>query len=131
MGVTMILIKPEDAFLLFEKWMSEQTEIACTSEVFGWRASLRGRVVLVTADEASLRSQDGAGVLTVPFRNLEFAYAERRESRSPKGEDASRELVTLIANLPLRLRPSALAVGAVPPPREKLIFQELPKSPDI
>lgn len=127
-------IGPEDAFLIFEKWNSEEATVLCSGSFFGWSLSLRGEIAEVSRREVSFALRDDLGVVTLLLdeKDLVFRYGEPKDAPLPVPEEA-KDLSALVVSLPLRVTPSVaqLAVEGKlkeSPPREKLIFMELPRA---
>jgi hypothetical protein len=112
-GVTVIESKPEEAFLMFEKWQSEGAELLCTSRLIGWAFVLRGKVLGLSRAEVSVGVKD-CWVIKIEFGtdDLVFGY-------SGEGRDA------LVLALPSRFFRSELE-GTVREHRwEMLTFSEV------
>ena len=122
------MIKPEEAKGLFDKWLTENTLLFCSSRLHScWGFLLRGHVAVLSEDLVEVRSEDGAASLKLRFSDVEdFEYKEPKDAPAEIREALPKEFGnagTLVVALPLR--PPLLAM-----PRDLLYFMEIPESFD-
>jgi hypothetical protein len=122
----------EEAFLIFDKLRADNATLFCTGRLWGWTIALRGKVVSATKEEVIIVSADrrsGSLSLNLEMEDLLIRYAEPREIPILQGmPERDSRLATLMASLPLRIRPSNLKSRLLEaPPREQLFFLELPE----
>jgi len=116
------MIRRED---IFEKWLTANTPVFCASQLrCMWGLILRGRVAVLSADGAEVRSEDGTAVVRLKFSGAEFEY------REPK--DASPDVR---ASLPEEFWESATLMVALPTARDGerdlLFFLEVPDDDEV
>jgi hypothetical protein len=121
----------EEAFLIFDKLRADDATLFCTGRLWGWTIALRGKVVSATKEEVIIVSADrhsGSLSLNLEMEDLLIRYAEPREIPILQGmPERDSRLATLMASLPLRIRPADLKNRLLEaPPREQLFFLELP-----
>jgi hypothetical protein len=122
----------EEAFLIFDKLRADNATLFCTGRLWGWTIALRGKVVSATKEEVIIVSADrrsGSLSLNLEMEDLLIRYAEPREIPILQGmPERDSRLATLMASLPLRIRPADLKTRLLEaPPREQLFFLELPE----
>ncbi len=119
---------PEEVFLLFDKWRSDEKYVLCMSSLFGWGVTLRGRVGALSKEEVSVTVDGTSGLfLRLKEPDTGFTYMEPREVPSEVKEKlppSVRERSMLGVSLPLRIFPSAFEGPRTIPRREKLFFIE-------
>lgn len=119
------MIEPSEARGIFEKWLSEGTEVSCTSSLYScWGLALRGRVVELAEDgSVLLTTSDGTASLRLNLSEADgFEYAEPKDAPpeiAAQVPERLREAGTLVVGLPLRVPIPTM-------PRSKLFFMELP-----
>ena len=121
----------EEAYLIFDKLRTEGSTVFCMGRLWGWTVALRGKVMSATRDEVIIVSADrhsGSLSLSLQMEDLIIRYAEPREVPILQGvTERDSRLATLMASLPLRIRPADLKNRMLEaPPRELLFFVELP-----
>ena len=122
----------EEAFLIFDKLRADNATLFCTGRLWGWTIALRRKVVSATKEEVIIVSADrrsGSLSLNLEMEDLLIRYAEPREIPILQGmPERDSRLATLMASLPLRIRPADLKTRLLEaPPREQLFFLELPE----
>jgi hypothetical protein len=122
------MIKPEEAREIFDKWLSENTLLLCTTGLHScWSLFLRGRVAVLSEGIVEVRSTEGAAGVRIRLSDIEaFEYAEPKhaspEIRAAFPEDFG-DAGTLVLALPLRVPDLTM-------PRDKLFFMEIPEKFD-
>ena len=125
----------EEAYLIFDKLRGDGATVFCMGRLWGWTVALRGKVMSATRDEVIIVSTDrhsGSLSLNLQMDDLLIRYAEPREVPILQGvSERDSRLATLMASLPLRIRPADLKNRLLEaPPRELLFFLELPSEDD-
>jgi hypothetical protein len=119
----------EDAFLMFEKFKSEDAELWCIGELFGWDFDLTGKVEELSRSRVRLVSLDGKASVSVWLDrdDLSFWYTEPSAFPSevvkaiPKD---ARDAAFIGVLLPLEVRFSPPGEEELVK-RDKLLFAEL------
>jgi hypothetical protein len=119
-----IMITPEEALLIFQKWRDAGTTLYCDGSFFsGFGFVIQGRVSSVVEREARIDSLDKRCCLVVRIDEMEaFEYGDLEhipESIRSKIPSESRELPVVVAAIPLR-------GGVLGLQRDKLVFLECP-----
>jgi len=125
----------EEVFLIFDKLRGDDATVFCMGRLWGWTIALRGKVMSATREEIIIVSADrhsGSLSLDLQMEDLMVRYAEPREIPILQGTgERDSRLATLMASLPLRIRPADLKNRMLEaPPREVLFFLELPQVQD-
>jgi hypothetical protein len=116
------MIKPEDAWLLFDKWHTEGTPLLCVGFRFDVSFVLQGTIVLLSRRELTVTSLGKDASITLGLeQDLEFEYREPKDVPIPAPVNT---VSTLAVNLPLRV---TLPLPLVVPKRETIFFLELSK----
>jgi hypothetical protein len=123
-------IKPEEAFLIFEKLCSEKARVLCLGSLWGWRLTLTGAISVSGNHEVSLVAEGGEGELTLRLdaEDLLIWYSEPKDETISDGVELpenARDSSCLSLGLPLRVPLSTLKGPLKTPWREKLFFVEL------
>jgi hypothetical protein len=104
----------EEAFLMFEKWFSDEGAVECFGTLFGWGLKLNGKVLSVSRDEVTVGLKDKAViVLRLDVPGLQFIYGEIREE-SPDSPGEMKEIVGFLVGFPRRTSAGVL--------HERLVF---------
>ncbi len=118
-------MKPEEAFLIFEKWHTEGTRVLCAGSFFGCSLTIVGMISEASADRIVLTVLDSSGTFTLDLRcdDLAFGYIEPKDS-SVEVPEYAKSSAAVTVDLPFRVSPAEFEADVIPQ-REKLIFFEL------
>jgi hypothetical protein len=116
------MIKPEEAWLLFDKWHTEASPLLCIGLRFDVSFVLQGTIVLLSRQELTVTGlEKGASITLGLEQDLEFEYREPKDVPVPAPNNT---VATLAVHLPLRV---TLPLPLVVPKRETIFFLELSK----
>ncbi len=118
-------MKPEDAFLIFEKWHTEGTRVLCAGSFFGCSLTIVGMISEASVDRVVLTVLNSGGTFTLDllWDDLAFGYMEPKDS-SVEVPEYAKSSAAVTVGLPLRISPAELEADVIPK-REKLIFFEM------
>lgn len=118
-------ITPDDAMLVFKKWLSEKTEVACVGRFRGCLFNLLGKVVAAESEGVVFRSTDPRTFFAIRLdvEDFVFWYAEPKDFPVDVPEYAKRSGTICVA-LPLRLTLPEFESDLVPT-RDKVFFTEM------
>ena len=117
-------ITPDDAVLVFRKWLDENTRVLCAGAFFGCSTSFVGRVSKVSLNGVELVGDDPRCTVSLSpdCPDMLFGYAEPKDFPVVVPEYVASSS-TLTVGLPFRLSPNEFEQGVLAR-REKLIFME-------
>ena len=123
-------IRREEAFLVFDKFRSENARVYCQATCIGWYTSVIGKITRLTEIQIDFKSEDGNATfgLRLDMDDTTFHYMEPRElpvelRRSVPEGDQNRSVIGI--GLPLRFPAVSQSGKGTPPTRENIFIHEL------